>query len=78
MKPRMTASGAYVFVPHCLSEHELYVALHKHMSEKNMQLLRNVTTHFGNSATLKRITEQDIFADDFGKIANSLRAMYRL
>jgi len=57
---------------------ELDVSLGKHVSEKNMALLRNVTSYFGDSETLQRICKDPIFADDFGAIANSLRTMYRL
>jgi len=57
---------------------ELEHVLSEHLSEKNMQLLRNVTTYFGDSHTLRRITQDSILQEDFGKIAQSLRTMYRL
>jgi len=57
---------------------ELSIALGNHISEKNMGLLRNVTSYFGDANTLHRITTDPILAEDFGAIANSLRAMYRL
>jgi len=61
-----------------LLEAEMEAALHEHISGKNLQLLRNVTSYFGDPHTLQRISTEPSFQEDFGRIANSLRAMYRL